>query len=301
MKKLLISALLLCSGALSYAQLNVASIEQVTLPEGVQANMATISPDGSFVVLSRQDVSGLHKLDLSSSQLTTISENGSTFGLQISADGQTVVYREKSFKKRLSYVTLKSTNLSTGKTKTLVKATRNLQGFDVVGSQVLSVNKGKVSTKSLDGSKTVAAPVASIQNGALYVTFNGQSTNISPQGTQNQSYLWPSISPDGTKVLYYLARHGAYVCNLDGSNPVALGEIRAPKWYDDATVVGMNDYDDSENIISSKIVAIGVDASNYQELTNDASLATYPTVSADGSKISYTTPAGELYIINITK
>lgn len=52
MKKLFISALLLCSGFMAYAQLvKVSSIEKVTLPEGVSAVTATMSPDGGYVVI----------------------------------------------------------------------------------------------------------------------------------------------------------------------------------------------------------------------------------------------------------
>ena len=301
MKKVLISALLLCSGAFSYAQLNVASIEKVNLPEGVTANQATISPDGSYVVLSRMEKAGLHKLDLTTNTVTTISEKGITHGLQISEDGQQVIFRENNYDKKLRKTALKSADLTTGKLTTIVKGTRDLQGFEVRGSQVMAMNKGKLTTKSLTGAKAAAAPVASINGGQLYVTVNGKTTNISPQGTDCQSYLWPSISPDGTKVAYYLARHGAYVCELDGSNPVYLGSIRAPRWYDNNTVVGMNDEDDGHVVTSSKIVAASIDGTKGQNLTEGSSMAMYPTVSADGSKIAYSTPAGELYIINITK
>ncbi|MBQ9077251.1 MAG: PD40 domain-containing protein [Muribaculaceae bacterium] len=301
MKKVFISALLLCSGVFSYAQLNVASIEKVALPEGVTANKATISPDGSYVVFSRMEKPGLHRLDLGSNTLTTVSEKGTTFGLQISQDGSTVVFRENSFdKNHLRKTALKSMNVATGKETTIVKATRELQGFEVRGAQVMAMNNGKLTTKSLTGAATVSAPVASIKGGQLYVTVNGKTSNISPQGTDCQSYLWPSVSPDGTKVVYYLARRGCYVCDLDGSNPMYLGSIRAPRWFDDATVVGMNDYDDGENVTASKIVAVSIDGSKGQNLTNDASMAMYPSVSNDG-KIAYTTPAGELYIININK
>lgn len=302
MKKVFISAMLLCAATFGYAQLNVASVEKVALPQGVTANKATISPDGSYVVLSQYQKEGLHKLDLATKNVTMIAENGSATDLLISEDGSQVIFREISYDKGLRKAALKSMNLATGKQATLVKATRNLQGFAVKGATVLAMNKGKLAAKSITGgSKDLTAPVASIDGGQLFVTVNGQTKNISPQGTYGQSYLWPSVSPDGTKVVYYLARSGAYVCNIDGSNPVFLGGIRAPRWYDNNTVVGMNDEDNGEFVTASKIVAVSADGKMGQNLTEDASMAMFPSVSADGSKIAYSTPAGELYIINISK
>ena len=300
MKKTFISAMMLCATLIGYSQLlNVASVEKVTLPEGVSVNQATMSPDGSYVVVSRNDKGGLHKLDLASKSVTTVSETGTSFGLEISGDSKTIVYRESTVgQDRLRRTALKSVNVATGAQTTIVKATRDLQGFAVKGATVMAMNNGRLTTKSFTGSKTVA-PVVSIDKGRMMLTVNGETKVIAPQGTECQSYLWPSVSPDGTKIVYYLARHGAYVCNLDGSNPVSLGAIRAPRWYDNETVVGMNDEDNGYVVTSSKIVAVKADGTMSQKLTEGASMAMYPSVSLDGSKISYSTPAGELYIINL--
>ena len=300
MKKVLISALLLCSGIYGYAQLlEVASDVKVTLPEGVTANTATIAPDGSYVVISQNEKNGLQKLDLTTNAMTTISETGNGFELKISDDSKTVLFREATVgKDRMRKVALKSANLATGNVNTIVKPTRDLQGFAVKGATVMAMNNGKLTTKTLSGVKTVA-PVVSIDKGRMMLTVNGETKIVAPQGVEGQSYLWPSVSPDGTKIAYYLARKGAYVCDLDGSNPVFLGSIRAPRWYNNEIVVGMNDTDDGHVVTASKIVAAKADGTMSQALTDDASMAMYPTVSADGAKISYSTADGELHILNI--
>ena len=303
MRKLIVSALLLSAGIYGFAQLKVASIEKVTLPEGVTINTATMSPDGSYIAITQNEKGGIHKLDLSTKSITTISETGHGYGLTISNDGQQVIFRENTIgTDHLRRTALKSANIATGRTSTLIKATRDLQGVAINDNAIMTINKGQLSTKALStGAKAVATPVASIDKGRLMVTVNGKTTNISPQGSECKSYLWPSVSPDGTRVCYYLSGVGCYVCNLDGSNPVYLGKVRAAQWYDNATVVGMNDQDNGEIVTSSKIVAAKADGTSGQNLTEDASMAMYPTVSLDGSRISYSTPAGELYIINIAK
>lgn len=299
MRKVLLSIAVLASSVASAQLLKVGSIEKVNLPSGTVAAMTTLSHDGTFAVIN--DAAGLSKVDLATGKTVKIAQSASFSGVEISQDGSTVVFKQPSYKGKLRYTSLKSLDLKNGKESTLVSPSRNLQGFNVVGNRVNAVNRGQVSTKALAATASAAAPVASINRGALNVTVNGVTKNISPQGTSGQSYLWPSVSPDGTKVLYYLVGSGAYVCNLDGSNPVALGSIRAAKWYDNNVVVGMQDKDNGEVVTASKLVAVKADGSVRQDLTQVSSMAMYPSVAGNGSKLSYVTPNGELFILNINK
>ncbi len=299
MRKVLLSIAVLASSVASAQLLKVGSIEKVNLPSGTVAAMTTLSHDGTFAVIN--EAAGLSKVDLATGKTVKIAQSASFSGVEISQDGSTVVFKQPSYKGKLRYTSLKSVDLKNGKESTLVSPSRNLQGFNVVGNRVNAVNRGQVSTKALAATASAAAPVASINRGALNVTVNGVTKNISPQGTSGQSYLWPSVSPDGTKVLYYLVGSGAYVCNLDGSNPVALGSIRAAKWYDNNVVVGMQDKDNGEVVTASKLVAVKSDGSVRQDLTQVSSMAMYPSVAGNGSKLSYVTPNGELFILNINK
>ena len=179
----------------------------------------------------------------------------------------------------------------------LVKATRDLQGYAVDATSVGAVNKGKFSNKAIGTAKAQKLPVLSIDKGQLMLTVNGKTRKLSPNGDRF-SYMWASLSPDGTKVLYYQAAHGTYVCNLDGSDVRKVGQMRAPVWYDDNTVVGMMDKDDGEFIYASTIVAATLDGTT-QVLTGDDVIAMYPH--AITGKIVFSTPAGEAYMINVTK
>ena len=298
MRKLLFFALTLGFSLCAAAQvLQVTSIEKVSLPE--QAAVAAISPQGDYLLLTSATNQGLTKLDLATGQTLVLSTAPSAgHDVKISPDGKTVLYREGSFNdKHLRLSSLKSVNLSTGKSEVLVKPTRDLQGYGIDATSAGAVNKGKFSRKAVGAAKAQNLPVLSINKGQLMITINGKTRALSPNGT-GYSYLWPSLSPDGTKVLYYQAAHGAYVCDLDGSNVRKVGRMRAPVWYDDNTVVGMMDLDDGEFIYASTIVAATLDGTT-QTLTGDETIAMYPHA-ADG-KIVFSTPAGEAYVINVTK
>ena len=299
MKKVILSLAVLVSSVASAQLLNVGSIEKVNLPAGVDASQAVISHDGTFAVIS--DANGLSKVDIATGKTTQFAKGGSVSGLTISQDGSTVVFRQSSMQGKLRYTSLKSVDLNNGKETVLVQPTRNLQGFNIVGNRVNAVEKGKLSTKALSATASASAPVATINRGALNVTVDGVTKNISPQGTSGQSYLWPSVSPDGKKVLYYLVGSGAYVCNIDGSNPVKVGWLRAAKWYDNNTVVGMQDQDNGNVVTASKLVAASLDGSVKQDLTAVSSMAMYPSVAGNGERIAFSTPAGELFILNVNK
>ena len=293
MKKFFVSAMLLCSSVLGFAQLvEIQSIDKIDLPEGVSVNQATISPDGSFVVFSQNAKGGLHKMDLASKEINMISANGNSFDLKIAADG-TVVFREsRTAENKLRYTSLKAVD-ARGVETTLVAPTRDLNGFAVNGTNVMTVDNNKVEAKSLNGGAAVQMPVASIRYGQLCI----DGKVISPNGQEGASYLWPSISPNGTKVCYYLATKGCYVANIDSSDPVFVGAIRAAKWLNDLTVVGMHDIDDGSVVTSSKLVVASIDGKTAQDITVKESFAMFPTT--NGKRIAYSTPMGDLFIINL--
>ncbi len=303
MRKIFLSVMLLCGSSMGFAQLlEIGSTQQVALPAGAKVDIATISPNGDYLLLSDQQKQGLQKLDLASGQLTTVTTAyGSEYDAKIIDNGNTIVYRENQIgKDKLKKQSLKSVNLQSGATSTIVDATRDLQGVAANGNVVYAVKKGKLTAKAFNNAKAdKSTPVAYVEYGQLMVSRNGKATRLSPNGTEGQSYLWPSVSPDGTKVVYYLAGSGAYTCNIDGSNVQFLGTLRAPKWYDNNIVVGMLDRDNGEYVTSSEIIAYSADGKEKQVISDGETVAMYPTVSANGEKIAFSTPSGEAYIINV--
>lgn len=300
MKKLLFSVMFLCSSSIGFAQLlEVASTEKVNLPEGTAAAEATISPAGDYLLLSDFKKQGLQTYNLATGELTTVT-TASVSKPQISADGKTIVFRQNVIgSDRLKRSSLQTVNLQTGEAKTLVAPTRDLQSA-MVGNTVMSVEKRTVRATALNAGKADnSRPIAFIERGQLMISKNGKVETLSPNGQAGQSYLWPSVSPDGKKVVYYLAATGAFTCDIDGSNVQYLGTIRAPKWYNNDIVVGMHDTDNGEFVTASEIVAASADGKTKQVLSGNETIAMYPSATADGSKIVFTTSTGEAYIINV--
>ena len=293
MKKILLGLTLLVSLGMNAQILSVKSTTKVAIPAGVKVSTAQLSPDGKWAVISHQSSMGLDKIDLSTNKLTRISDTGNGFDLKISGDNSTVIFRESNYgtdKRR--YTTLKSVNISTGATKVVSPTTRDTRVFATDAAKALKANAGTFVGEA-------SRPVASINRGSMYITQNGITTLVAPQGVEGKSYLWPQVSPDGKKILYFVVGEGCFVCNIDGSNPVAQGVLRASVWYDNNTIVGMDHKDDGVKTTSSKLIAKRINSSTTQVLTTSSVKAMYPSVGANN--ISFVTPQGEFFVLNISK
>ena len=264
-----------------------ANVEQVAL-----------SADGSFV-LTPGAKGGIQRVDIATGESSQLTDGARVYDIAITSDGKNAVYNEATYKKQLRYVALKSVDLDTKKTRTLVKASRKLNaGIAISGNTVCAVENNKLKTVALAGKKTAPQAMVSINYGHLDLTVDGKTVTLDPQG--RGSYLWPSLSPDGTKIVYWLVGRGAFVCDLQGNNIANLGELRAPVWAGNDIVIGMKDSDDGVALTASDIIAADLNGQR-QTLTDGSVIAIYPSASADASRVAFSTPEGQLYIINLQK
>lgn len=298
MKKLFITAAALLVCAVAGAQLvSVQSVERLGSATG---DKAVLSPDGQFVVVNT--ATSLKKVNVADGAESVIVEGEGLYNVRVSGDGNTVVYSKPSYNdKHMRFVSLEAANLADGTVKTLVKPSRKLNhGFIIADGTVNAIENGKLRTTVVNGGKTVKAPVASISYGHLQVTQNGKTVTIDPQG--RGSYIWPSVSPDGKRVCYWLVGAGCFTCNLDGSDVKQHGRLVAPVWAGNSMLVGQDVVEGTaQALTASSIVALDVNTNKVQKLTDDSVIATFPSASADGSRIAFTTPEGAVYLINLTK
>jgi len=304
MKKTMISMLLVVVAVAVQAQImNVTSIQQVPVP--VDGNTITqavaISPQGDYVLLSSDTHRGLVRWDLSTSSATILTtDEGAGSRISISDDGQHILYRNTVVgSDRLRRTVIKSIDANGKNAVTLSQPSRDMQGFALQGDAEIVDYKNQISVKTLqdDTSTIINTPMVSTHHLKLYVTRNGKTSQLAPNGEQYH-YIWASLSPDATHVLYYASGLGAFVCDLDGGNVVSMGDITAPQWWNDTTIIGMDDSDDGMVITSSVIVARTLDG-QQQTLTPSDMIATYPHPAPVASKIVFSTPDGNIYLITV--
>ena len=276
MKKIFLSLALAISMMASAQVFEVGQLTKLNTPTDTDVKVAGVSADGSYVLITNGSNHGLRRYDVATGKTTTISTAaGAGYNVQISNDGQEIVYRETKFDKQgLRKNDVIRLNLATAKTATVAKAQRD------ASAMVTSSAKQSVS----------------IQDRLMVVNRNGKNIVVAPNG-KHLSYIWASISPDGTKLCYYVCGNGCWVANIDGSNPQYIGhKCQAAKWYDNNTLVAMASEDDGHFTTASAIVLYTLDGKK-QTLTNDLMIAMYPY--AAENVIVFSTIEGETYLLNV--
>lgn len=300
MKKVLLGAAALLSAAVASGQLlDVTGITAVSLPAGVAVEQAVVSPDGSHVAYTDLRSPGISLLNVSNSTVTPVSRAGIGLDMSFSPDGRTLVYDEVRYDNSRRMVSVHAYTLATGRSAQVVAPTRELQGVAVSNAKVSAVAGGRIESRTLSQAAVAERPVLSIDRGQLCITSGGRTRVLSPLGTTGMSYLWPTLSPDGTRICFYAASMGCYTCRVDGSDVKKIGWLRAASWYDNNTLVGMHDITDGCATTQSEIVACSADGTVRQSLTPACYIAVLPSV-ADG-RIAFSTVEGDLYFINIAK
>ena len=276
MKKIFLSMALAISMMASAQVFEVGQLTKLNTPTDTDVKVAGVSPDGSYVLITSGSNQGLRRYDVATGKTTTITTAaGAGYNVQISKDGQELVYRETNFDaqglRRSDIVRL---DLTTAKTATVAKGQRDMMAMASTGAN-LSV---------------------SINDRKIVLQKNGKNIVLAPNGS-NESYIWPSVSPDGTKLCYYVCGNGCWVSNIDGSNKQYIGhDCRAAQWYDNNTLVAMADEDDGHFTTASVVVAYTLDGKK-QVLTNDSMIAMYPYVAEN--LIVFSTLEGETYMLNV--
>lgn len=291
MKKLIfLASLALAFGA--SAQL-VHTGQAKPLLNGVHSELynPVLSADGKMLLFSAADYSNLRIYDYSSGATTLIcTEARSGYDAQFSADGNEVLYvSQKTNSDGLNMRTLRSYNIANGSNANLTEAARFVGRPEISreGTKVTVDGKQRMIGKNLStGVRT--------DNSTLYITANGKETAYQPVG-ETAGYLWASLSPDASKVMFFAAGKGIVVTDLNGNIIGQPGNFEAPVWFGNDLIVAMNATDDCHQFTSSQIVMMTIDGSVRQELTRPESMTMFPTASFAASKIVYNTIDGRLY------
>ncbi|MBO4722984.1 MAG: PD40 domain-containing protein [Muribaculaceae bacterium] len=204
-------------------------------------------------------------------KMTRVNTGTQAYHPIFTADGNSILTSTED------YIGLNETNLATGKTTVLSVEPR-------AGMSVM--------LRSINGKS-----VNNAGNLKINIVENNVVKTITPNG-ENERYLWPVLSPDGSKIAYTVSGKGSWVYDIATGSTTFVGKYRAPQWMDNDYVVAMNDRDDGYQITGSTVMLCAANGSFSQQVTPDDMVCMFP--SAIPGKIAFHTLEGEIYIMDIT-
>lgn len=291
----LFTAALLCV-FLSNAQ-DVKIVRHEQLLKGIESQCynPVLSPDGQKVLFTQSDYEGLKVYDIADDVVTPLaSDRLAGFSPAFSKDGKSVYFLSQTRENMLVYREMKSVNLDGTEMSTVMGKSRGMLHPVAVDGGVVTVsdNGRKLKAKSNGGTYAYSA------GKKIVVVKNGIEKKIAPVPTK-YTYIWESLSPDGTKILFYAGGKGAYICDLDGNLVAELGKYTSPAWCGNDYVVAVNATHDGHQYETSQIVLLKVDGSYKKELTAPVSMSMHPTASASGDRLTYNTIDGRLFLMDL--
>lgn len=291
----LFMAALLCV-FLSNAQ-DVKIVRHEQLLKGIESQCynPVLSPDGQKVLFTQSDYEGLNVYDIADDVVTPLaSDRLAGFSPAFSKDGKSVYFLSQTRENMLVYREMKRVNLDGTEMSTVMEKSRGMLHPVAVDGGVVTVsdNGRKLKAKSNGGTYAYSA------GKKIVVVKNGIEKKIAPVPTK-YTYIWESLSPDGTKILFYAGGKGAYICDLDGNLVAELGKYTSPAWCGNDYVVAVNATHDGHQYETSQIVLLKVDGSYKKELTAPVSMSMHPTASASGDRITYNTIDGRLFLMEL--
>lgn len=300
MRKTLI---LLSLALVASANAQIATVVSTTpILKGVETDMNSpvVSPDGTKLLFCAANYSNLRMLDFSTGEVTLVAKDDrSGFDALFTPDSREIYFvTERDGVDHLKMRQLKKYDISKGEVESLTDEMRLVRrpAVDVKGFRV---NTDKKSLK-----KGTVGVAVRVEDSRLIITRNGIDHEYSPVEAY-AGYLWPTLSPDCTKVAIVAAGKGVYVTDLEGNILAHLDNRRyeAPSWYGNDFIVTQLTTDDGHQLHSSQLVINRADGSASQALTAPESMTMSPAADINNSRIIYATVDGLLYEmkININK
>lgn len=280
MKRILFIIALMC---LAVSSATAAGVKQGSVKTLVDSCgfFPQLSADGQWLLYSPTEGTSLMLKNLNTGVVTTVANTGYPgFDAIIGGDGKVYYITQQRKKNGLIYRTAHCYDPSTGKSKVVLKAQHGrVQAVPASHGVFITGERQVYRSGSQVGSYCYTKG-----NSVIVVDGNGNTRTLEPVKRSN-GYLWASLSPDGTKVMFEAAARGLFVCDLNGRLVADLGEFLMPSWYNDEYIIAMSNAGNARTN-GSRIWLLSIDSETCKPITPKDERAVQPMVS--GGKVVYT-------------
>lgn len=301
----IIVLILLLNFSLIFSQ-TIEFVEKIDItPENVtQAFHPKMNADGNGYIFTQANYSGLWYASIDTRQAIQLSVAPSAgYQAQFIKNGKNILYREDQFISGKRYSSLMSVDLLTSDKVMIEENVRSLKIINhpnrsesvyLKDSEMISLNSFNEFSGINNNQRFVY-----IEKSKIVLEENGRKKILMPIGDKN--YIWPSISPDGSKLLFTCAGKGTFISDFDGQILNELGKLNHPSWSPKGDyVIGMDDKDDGVKILSSDIIVYDLVRDKRFNITiSDNDIALYPSWGATKYSVLYNTLDGRTYKLSL--
>lgn len=280
------------------AQVQVISLEKLSIPASGGFYHPRLNESGNLLLLTAENYQGLHLFNLKTGELKHITDAaGAGYSPQISGNGETVLFAENEFIQNRLQTKLMAWYLPTGIADLVAPPARELTTLYRNGDEVIFQSDGKLKSARIgsDIPSSGEKIATGINDRKLMLYQNGQTKTLDPM--KCESYIWPSVSPDGNKILAYAMGKGAFICNTEGILIKELCNLEAPVWAGEDFVAGMVTKDDGHKVTSAEIVLEDLKSGKKQKVSPEGVKAMYPSVAPAAGKLAFHSEKGEIYMV----
>lgn len=286
----------------SSQEIKVRRTEQITKSAAGELVISGVSPDGRLILASSSDFRGLKIIDLKKKRIQDVtSDAGAGYEPVFSPDGDKIYFRSDEYRNLRKYSSLHEYTRSTGKTSLVEPSTRGLGSPAISGGKIFYLADGRQKARITgpDESQKGGTNLFVILEDLVPVLYsNGIRKELKPNGEGN--YIWASLSPDRTKLLYNFRGTSTFVCDTSGMILAELGRLNAPRWISDYLIAAMNDQDDGTRVIRSDICCYSMKTNILYNLTRtEDTIEMYPRPIPGRNRIAFQTLTGELFLMHI--
>jgi len=278
----------------------VRSVKKVTPDKSGSYLLSGVVPGSGNLLVSGEGYHGLYMLETRRGRMDVISnEPGAGYEPAVTADGNKIFYRSDIFSDNRKYSSVWCYDIASGSRELLLEKGRGVNPPAATGNAVLLKSDSEMRIEQRgpilkSGSRRAFVVIEEM----MPVLYRGdERKELMPNG--DGFYIWASLSPDGTKILYNYQGRGSYICNTEGKILHDLGRINAPRWFNDMIVIGMDDKDDGYRIVSSDLVCWSLGEKKRVTLTSTPERSEMFPFAVDRRRIAFCTDKGEIYIMKV--
>ena len=235
MKRIYLVLALVCLWALGSGAVGVKQGSARTLVDSC-GFFPQISADGQWLLYSPTEGTSLMLKNLATGDVKTVASTGYPgFDAILGQDGKVYYVTQQRKKNGLVYRTGHCYDPATGKDQVVLKAQHG-RVQPLLASQGVVINGERQIYRN---AKQVGA-YCYTRGDMLYLVDEAGFTRALQPVQDSNGYLWASLSPDGTRVLFEAASRGLFVCDMNGEIVAELGEFLMPCWYNNDYIIAMS-------------------------------------------------------------